>query len=164
MVNWTERVQNPPFSTFPFNETSHWGATWRETFQTFYNKFVLDTFGDLLHVFPKNVSVGLKLNTETSMQPWDREPTKRPHTSLQVSLWTCYETFVFDWGFRWHPSTVTSWWTAVEFILIHHAQIDVSDVSARCFIRKTQCCCMQGLRLPPTHRAPIVSFVRLWRS
>ena len=26
--------------------------------------------GDLLHVFLKNVSVGLKLNAEISMQPW----------------------------------------------------------------------------------------------
>ena len=32
--------------------------------------------------------------------------------------------------------------------MIHHAQIGVCDVSARSFTRKTQCCCMQSLRLP----------------
>ena len=37
--------------------------------------------------------------------------------------------------------------------MIHHAQIDISDVNARSFIRKTQCCCMQGLRLPHTQSA-----------
>ena len=41
----------------------------------------------------------------------------------------------------------------MEFILIHHAQNDVSDDSVRSFIRKTQCCCMQGLRLPHTQSA-----------
>ena len=41
----------------------------------------------------------------------------------------------------------------MEFILIHHAQTDVSDVSARSFIGKTQCCCMQGLRFPHTQSA-----------
>ena len=52
-------------------------------FRRFTTNLSWTLWGDLLHVLPKNVSIGLKLNTETSMQPWDR---KRPRASLQVSL------------------------------------------------------------------------------
>ena len=55
-------------------------------FRRFTTNLSWTLLGDLLHVFPENASASLKLNTETSVQPWDREPTKRPRISLQVSL------------------------------------------------------------------------------